>query len=163
MHGQQNGPDVQNVGGMIQRRRVTEKVSSRMSAESAALVRSFSVDPGRIVMVPAAASVAKAHRLIGTYKLAYDALVRAVDDANQAGQALPKVSDGLSERVSVDLWISEFTRFRSDGSDISSDTIRRSFDRAKGHLQALKIIGVYDNLAWIDWQASDKSDNSSDK
>ena len=120
-------------------------------------------DKGRIVMVPAAASVTKSHRLTGVYKLAYDALVKAIDDANQAGQTLPKVSEGLSERVSVDLWISEFTRFRSDGSDIRPDSIRHSLDRAKRRLQALKIIGVYDNLAWIDWRASDKSDKGSDK
>ncbi len=120
-------------------------------------------DKGRLVMVRDDAAVAKVSQLTGQNKLAYDALVKAIDDGHQAGQTLPSLSEGLSERCPVDLWISEFTRFRSDGSDISSDSIRRAFDRAKRHLQALKIIGVYDNWAWIDWRASDNSDNGSDK
>ena len=100
--------------------------------------------------------------LTGQNRIAYDALVRAIDDGEQAGTTLPKLSEGVSARCLVDLWRTEYGRFRSDGSDITSDSIRRAFDRAKGALKKAGVVGYYDNLAWIIWEAPDKPDKTAD-
>ena len=103
---------------------------------------------GKLVMVPA--SPDRSLKLTGQNRLAFDALVKAVDDGNQAGITLPKTSESLSERCPVDRWLAEFTRMKSDGSDKAPDSSRRAFDRARNKLQTLGVVGFYNNLAWID-------------
>ncbi len=51
---------------------------------------------------------------------------------------------------------------RSDGADIKADTIDRAFRRAKLDLKKPGIVGFYDNLAWIIWEAADKPDKAAD-
>jgi hypothetical protein len=118
---------------------------------------------GKLVMVPATISKKNATSLTGQSRIAYDALVKAIDDGNQAGNILPKLSESLSERCPVDLWKTEYERMRSDGADIKADTIDRSFRRAKQDLQKAGIVGFYDNYAWIIWEAADKPDMAPDK
>ena len=51
----------------------------------------------------------------------------------------------------------------TDGADIKADTIDRTFRRAKNDLKKAGIVGFYDNLAWIIWEASDKPGMAPDK
>ena len=117
---------------------------------------------GKLVMVPATISKKNAASLTGQNRIAYNALVRAIDDGNQAGNTLPKLSEGLSARCPVDPWKNEYERMRSDGADIKADTIDRSVRRAKQDLQKAGIVGFYNNFAWIIWEAPDKPDKTAD-
>ena len=117
---------------------------------------------GRIVMIPATISKQKAASLVGDSRIAYDALVRVIDDGNQAGNTLPRVSERLSARCPVHLWRAEYERMKSEGADTKADTIARTFRRAKKNLQSVGVVGFYDNLAWIIWEAPDKPDMAAD-
>ena len=118
---------------------------------------------GKLVMIPDESGGGDARQLTGQTRLAYDALVRAIDDGQQANNTLPSLSGGLSARCPVDLWKAEFKRFKSDGADIKADSFDRTFRRLKGELKKLGAVGFYDNYAWIIWETPDKADNREDK
>ena len=122
---------------------------------------------GKLVMVPATISKKNAASLSGQNRIAYDALVRAIDDGNQAGTTQPPLPKSgqisLSERCPVDAWRGEYERMRSDGSDTTPDSMRRAFDRARNSLKKAGVVSFYNNLAWVIWDTPDKPDMGSDK
>lgn len=102
--------------------------------------------------------------LTGEERKCFDALVKAVDDAQQAGQnTLPSLSALLSARVRVDRWQREFKRMKSDGPDTKPDSILRAWRRHRNSLEAAGKIGVYDDYAWIIYKPADKADKGADK
>jgi hypothetical protein len=117
---------------------------------------------GKLVMIPDESGGGNARQLTGQIKVAYDALVRTIDDGRQANTTLPPLSGGLSARCPVDLWKAEFKRFKSDGAEMKADSFDRTFRRLKGELKKLGAIGFYDNYAWIIWEDPDKADNRAD-
>jgi len=117
---------------------------------------------GKIVLEPS--TLVETRGLTGEERKCYDALVKAIDDAQRSGQnTLPPVSALLSARVRVDCWQREFKRMKSDGPDTKVGSIHRAWRRHKNNLQAAGKIGVYDDYAWLIYTPADKADKGADK
>ncbi len=123
--------------------------------------RRIDVGPdGKIVLEPSTS--VETTTLTGEERKCFDALVRAVDDGNQAETTLPAESGFVSARVRVDLWKREYVRTRSDGADIKADNISRTWRRYKNSLQAAGRVGFYNDYAWIIYSRPDKADKRAD-
>jgi AAA domain-containing protein len=100
-----------------------------------------------LVIVPAeGAAVARKPALADGVKLALDALKSAVADAGErppASNHIPQQGD--IRVVSCDLWRRYFYAVK----DGEGDTQKKAFKRARERLQALGLIGVWNDLVWL--------------